>query len=62
MDLLAQVQRMATKLIRRLKHLSYEKRLRQLGLFTLERRQLWRELIGAFHYVEDAYKEGKESF
>jgi len=45
-----------------LEHLSYEDKLREFKLFSLEKRRLWGDHMSAFQSLKGAYKKDGDKF
>ena len=62
MDLLEHIQKRVTKIIQGMEQLSCNDRMRELGLFSLEKRSLQEDLTVDFQYLKGSIrKKGTES-
>ena len=52
-----QVQQRASKIMKGLQHLSYEERLRELRLFSLDKRRLRENLVNIYKYLKGRCKD-----
>lgn len=57
MDLLENVQERRRKMINRVEHIVCQQRLRELGLFGLEKKQLSGHLINIYKHLKGAFQE-----
>ncbi|PKU29780.1 hypothetical protein llap_19917 [Limosa lapponica baueri] len=62
MDLLKRVQQRFTKMIKGMEHLTLQKQLRELGLFSLQKRRFGGVLINVYKYLMGTLKETEPGF